>query len=122
MVYSLTHISTTKIDKFFHCFLDIFMDMRDEYISLPQNLLAITKFLKWFSSVGLPGACGSMNVVHVKWYNYPACDHNRAKGKEGYPTLGFQCITDFNRRILAVYGPQLGTVNDKQIMKTDAND
>jgi hypothetical protein len=41
--------------------------------------------------------------------------------KEGYPTLGFQCITDFNRRILAVYGPQFGVENDKQIVKTDTN-
>jgi hypothetical protein len=44
-----------------------------------------------------------------------------AKGKEGYTTLGFQCITDYNRRILAIYGPQFGAVNDKQIVKTDMN-
>jgi hypothetical protein len=58
-----------------------------------------------------------MDVAHVKWSNCPAGDHNRAKGKEGYPTLGFQCISDFNRRIFAVYGPQIGSTNDKQIVK-----
>jgi hypothetical protein len=62
-----------------------------------------------------------MDVVHVKWSNCPAGDFNRAKGKEGYPTLAFQCITDFNRRILGVYGPQFGTKNDKDIVKTDPN-
>ena len=62
-----------------------------------------------------------MDVIHVKWSNCPAGDQNHAKAKEGYPTLGFQCITDFNRRILAVYGPQFGAVNDKQIVKTDCN-
>ncbi len=62
-----------------------------------------------------------MDVVHVKWSNCPAGDHNRAKGKEGYPTLGFQCISGYNRRIFAVYGPQIGSTNDKQIVKTDSN-
>jgi hypothetical protein len=119
-VYPLTHISVSEIEKFFHCFLDIFMDMRDKYISLPLNLTALTKILKGYSSVGLPGACGSMDVFHVKWSNCPAGDHNRAKGKEGYPTLGFQCITDFNRRILAVYGPQFGAVNKSRSLKLTA--
>ena len=113
-IYPLTPILATEIEKFFHRFLDIFMDMCDEYICMPQILTALTQISKWYSAVGLPGACGSMDVVYVKWSNCPARDHNRSKGKEGYPTLGFQCITDFNRRILAV-------VNDKQIVKTNTN-
>jgi hypothetical protein len=47
--------------------------------------------------------------------------HNHAKGKEGYPSLGFQCILNFNRRILGVYDPQFGSTNTKQIVKTDSN-
>ncbi len=97
------------------------MDMRDEYINLPQNIPEMLRVTRCYDSVGLPGACGSMDVVHVKWSSCPAGDANRAKGKEGYPTLAFQCITDFNRRILAVYGPQFGTKNDKDIVKTDPN-
>ena len=81
----------------------------------------LDKTSKWYSNVGLPGACGSIEVVHVKWSNCPAGDHNCAKGKEGYPSLGFQCISDFNRKILGVYGPQFGSTNDKQIVKTDSN-
>ena len=102
-IYPLTHISATEIEKFFHRFLDIFMDIRDEYVCMPKNLTELSKILKWYSAVGLPGACGSMDVVHVKRSNCPAGDHNRSKEKEGYPTLGFQRITDFNCRILAVY-------------------
>ena len=103
LIYPLTHISATEIEKIFHRFLDIFMDIRDEYVCMPKNLTELSKILKWYSAVGLPGACGSMDVVHVKRSNCPAGDHNRSKEKEGYPTLGFQCITDFNCRILAVY-------------------
>jgi hypothetical protein len=117
LLYPLTHISKTEIAKFFHRFLDMFMDMCEEYIKLPSNMRELDKNSKWYSAVGLPRVCGSMDVVHVKWSTCPASDHNRAKGKEDYPSLGFQCISDFNRRILAVYGPQFGSTNDKQIVK-----
>jgi hypothetical protein len=62
-----------------------------------------------------------MDVVHIKWSNCPAGNYNRAKGKEGYPTMAFQCINDYNCRILAVYGPQFGTPNDKEVVKLDPN-
>jgi hypothetical protein len=42
-IYPLTHISATEIEKFFHRFHGIFMDMRDEYIFMPQNLTALTQ-------------------------------------------------------------------------------
>jgi len=76
---------------------------------------------KYYGDVGLPGCCGSMDVVHVKWSSCPTEDHNHVKGKAGYPTLEFQCITDYNRRVIGIYGPQFGTRNDKEIMKVDPN-
>ena len=114
-------ISTSEIRKFFFLFLDSFYAMRNEYIQLPADMAALNKVTASYESVGLPGACGSMDVVHVKWSKCPAGDYNRAKGKESYPTLAFQCITDFNRRILGVYGPQFGSINDKHIVKIDSN-
>ena len=42
-IYPLTHISATEIEKIFHRFHGIFMDMRDEYIFMPQNLTALTQ-------------------------------------------------------------------------------
>ena len=62
---------------------------------------------------------GSMDVVHVKWLRCPVGDYNRAKGKESYPSLAFQCISDFDRRICSVVGPQFGARNDKHIVKMD---
>jgi hypothetical protein len=60
-----------------------------------------------------------MDVVYVKWAHCPAGDYNCAKGKEGYPTLAFQCITDYNCWILLFYKPQFRTRNDKDIVKMD---
>jgi hypothetical protein len=49
--------------------------------------------LDCYKEVGLPGAVGSVDVVHIKWSNCPAGHMNRSKGKEGYPTLAFKCIS-----------------------------
>ena len=76
---------------------------------------------RYYEFVGLPGCVGSMDVVHTKWSQCPTGDINRAKGKEGYPTLGFQYITDYNCRILGIFGPMFGSWNDKEIIKLDPN-
>ena len=41
--------------------------------------------------------------------------------KEGYPSITIKCITDYNRHIFVVYGPQFGTRKDKEIVKLDPN-
>ncbi len=97
----LCKISTLEVCKSFFLFLDAFVDMKDEYVSLPQNMTELNHVSKYYKAVGLPGCVGSMDVVHVKWAHCPAGDYNHAKGKEGYPTLAFQCITDYNCRILS---------------------
>ena len=74
-----------------------------------------------YAEVGLPGAMGSVDVVHCKWSKCPTGNFNRAKGKEGYPTLAFQCISNYDRRITGVFGPQWGTQTDKHIVKLDPN-
>ena len=60
-----------------------------------------------------------MYIVHVRWSQCPAGDINRAKGKETFPSLAFTCVTDYNWRIMGVYGPQFGSQNDKEIVKSD---
>ena len=63
---ALTHICMSDIHKFFFVFLDAFMDMRGEYISLPKNLAELRRITHCYEECGLPGACGSMDVVHIK--------------------------------------------------------
>jgi hypothetical protein len=88
---------------------------------LPHNLTELNQVSKYYKAVGLPGCVGSMDVVHVKWANCPAGDNNHAKGKEGCPTLAFQCTTDYNCCLMSFYRPQFGTRNDKDIVKMDVN-
>ena len=72
-----------------------------------------------YQELFLPGAAGSIDVVHLKWSNCPAGDHNRCRGKEQFPTLAFECVTDNSRRILGIAPVQFGARNDKHIVKFD---
>jgi hypothetical protein len=92
-----------EVQKFFFKFLHAIVDMKDEYIFLLANVTALTRVMQSYTFSGLPGACGSMDVVLIKWSNCPTGDYNRAKGKECYPTLAFQCVTDNSRRFLSVW-------------------
>ena len=118
---SMCHISVSEARKFFSDFLDAMVKMKDEYIYLPRNVVELRRTNKCYKEAGLPGCCGSMDVEHVNWSSCPTGDHNRAKGKAGYPTIAFQCITDYNCRVVGIYGPQFGTRNDKEIVKVDPN-
>ena len=93
-------------------FIDAMVDMKDEFIYLPHNVGEMNRLECDYREVGLPGTCGSVDVVHII---------NHTKGKEGYPTFAYQCITDFNRRIIDIYGPTFGSRNNKDIVKTDRN-
>ena len=53
---TLTHIPTSEVWKFFMSFLDAFVEMKDEYIFLPHNVIALKRTMKSYESVGLPGA------------------------------------------------------------------
>ena len=114
-----TNIGATDHSKFFLKFVHFLWAVRDEYIFLPKDREQLRVVMKRYEEMGLPGAMGSVDVVHVKWSKCPAGDYNRAKGKESYPSLAFECISDFDRRICSVFGPSFGSRNDKHIVKND---
>ncbi len=116
---SLCSICTSEVRKFFYVFLYAIVDMKDDYVYMPKNITELNRVSSCYGVAGLPGCIGSIDVVHVKWENCPAGDFNRAKGKEMFPSLGFESITDFNRRVLSIYGPHFGSRNDMDIVKTD---
>ena len=116
-----SNISKEEHRIFFHRFIDYFFDNHEKYVYLPRDMDELKEVMGRYREVGLPGAMGSKDVVHVKWARAPAGDFNRCKGKQSYPSIAFQCISNFNRRILGVSRAQYGTRNDKSIVKRDHN-
>jgi hypothetical protein len=76
----LCHMSKSECTNFFHVFLDKMNNMHDEFIRMPQNASELAPITKGYKESGLPGCCGSMDVVHVRWSQCPTGDLNRAKG------------------------------------------
>ena len=100
----LCHISASEVCLFFFCFIDAFMEMKENHISIPKNIDELSWVASHYNAIGLLGACGSMDVDHINWSTCPAGNYSHAKDKEGYPTVQFQCIIDYNQRVIAIYG------------------
>jgi hypothetical protein len=117
----LTHLCTSDHSNFFLTVVDHIGSISHKYVFMPHTPEELEPIMWRYEEEGLPGVAGSVDVVHVKWANCPAGDFNRSKGKDSYPSLAFECITDYDRRILGVFGPQFGSNNDKHIVKIDDN-
>jgi len=117
----LTHICTSDHSNFFLTFVERIASISHEYVYMPHTLEELEPIMKRYEEEGLLGVVGSVDVVHVKRAVCPAGDFNRSKGKDSYPSLAFECITDHDRCILGVFGPQFGSNNDKHIVKIDDN-
>jgi hypothetical protein len=90
--------------KFFLTFVEKIASISHGYVYFLRTPEELAETMKRYEQVCLPGAMGSVDVVHVKWSNSPAGDFNRSKGKESYPSLAFECITDIDCHTLGVFG------------------
>ena len=82
VVSTYSNISKEEHRLFFHKFIKYFFDNHQEYIYLPRDADELRSVSQKYREVGLPGAMGSKDIVHVKWSRAPAGDFNRCKGKE----------------------------------------
>ena len=87
---------------------------------MPETQEELETISKDYAETGLPGCCGSMDVVHTGWDKCPSELTPLFKGKEGYPSLAFQVIVSHRRKVLYVSLSFPGARNDKQIVKVDS--
>jgi hypothetical protein len=79
----LTNICATEHSIFFKTFVQFLFlfHKRDDYIYLPRNEVELNAVMSRYEEMGIPGAMGSVDVVHVKWSTCPSGDFNCTKGK-----------------------------------------
>jgi hypothetical protein len=114
-----TEISFEEHRKFFHLFIARMYSIRDNFIQFPLTMGDLKDVMQPYVENFLPGCIGSVDVVHVKWSKCPAGDYNRAKSKEGFPSVAFEVVTGYDRQILGVSEIHFGTRNDQQIVRSD---
>lgn len=79
-----------------------FFIIRSSKKYLPRTEEELRKTVTDYERMGLPGALGSTDCVHVKWERCPGALANVFTGKEGYPTLAWQCTVNHKMRFMSV--------------------
>eukprot|EP01082_Thalassiosira_pseudonana_P001215 g1628.t1 g1628 contig10:2468934-2469824(-) len=82
-----TNMSASSHLHFFNNFIVNMYSVRSEYVFYPRTMEELQVTVHDYESQHLPGAGGSIDVVHVKWSNCPAGDYNKCKVKNLFHPL-----------------------------------
>ena len=93
--------------------------VRDEWIYFANSLADLKVSIKDYTEQHFPGASGSIDIVHVKWSKCPACDFNKCKRNESFPSVAFECVTINQSRVLGIAPIQFAPRSDKHIVWLD---
>ena len=119
-IEELTGGSSEAHRNFFHKFIKLFSKAYfNEHVYLPRNQDERERWTMDYNGMGLPGVLGSTDCVHVKWERCPVALANNCTGKEGYPTLAWQCSVNHKMRFISTSKVFYGASNDKTICKYD---
>jgi hypothetical protein len=91
-----TNMSRTEHLNFFNRFLENMNSVKPEYIFYPRNMDELQGTVCDYADQHLPGAGGSIDVVHVKWSRCPA-----VKVKNRYHRLPLNAILTIVDKFLA---------------------
>jgi hypothetical protein len=72
-----------------------------------------------YSALGLDGAIGSTDAVHLHWDRCPTDQRTYYQGKEGFPTIVFNVTVTHDGKAIHVSASAYGACNDKTIIRTD---
>ena len=89
------------------------------FVSTPKTKDGLVQIEAAYKLLGLPGAIGSMDVVHIAWCMCPIHLANLAKGKEGFPSVAYNVVCDHEGNATAVLPGTYGATNDKTIVQFD---
>ena len=119
-VQELSYINGSTMHSFFSEFSKKGRDeLFPEHVRMPKTVEELAEIEAAYASIGIPGACGSMDVVHIALGSCPHGLINVCTGKERYPTLAHNVICDHRGRAIAIMPGAYGTMIDKTIVKSD---
>ena len=119
-VADTARISVSVINNFFNEWLSWFNETYyDKWVRIPETEEELRMMEQLFAKCGLPGCLTSMDVVHLHGERLPAGNRSDYVGKEGFPTVAFQCHCTHNTRLVYIGPMQPGARNDKTIVQFD---
>ena len=119
-VYDVARISTSTISVFFNDWLEWFHEeYYNHWVRMPSTEEELRSMEQLFAKCGLPGCFSSMDGVHLHGERLPAGNRHDYVGKEGFPTVAFNCHCTHNLRIIYIGPVQPGARNDKTMVLFD---
>lgn len=118
-ITQMSCISEPTVQRVFHAFTARFSrELFSTWVKLPTGA-DLKKVMDDYDDVGFTGAVGSTDVTHVHWQQAPFSKRRSYTGKEGFPTLAYECTVDHSGRLLACTRGFPGAQNDKTIVRFD---
>ena len=119
-VEELSFVNESTMHAFFHKFSEFGRaKLYPVHVSMPTTVEELAEIEAAYAMLGIPGAGGSMDVVHIALGSCPFGLSNLCTGKEGFPSLGYNMISDHRGRALALMPGTYGSINDQTIVKYD---
>jgi len=114
------NISESTVNKIFKMFITNYAAaiMYSKYVYVPEGE-EMDRVEEIYRHMGFPGCVGSMDVTHIFWDKCPEKLRFLCKGKEGKPSVAFQCVVEHTRRIQHISKPFYGATNDITITYQD---
>jgi hypothetical protein len=113
------NIGESTVNKFFKMFITNYAAaMFSKYVYVPEGE-EMDRVEEVYRHMGFPGCIGSMDCTHIFWDKCPEKLRFLCKGKEGKPSVAFQCIVEHTRRIQHISKPFYGATNDITITYQD---
>jgi hypothetical protein len=103
----------------YHALEHVYMHHFSQHVYLPKTQEELRSTEHKFAKSGFPGAFLSLDVVHCMWKSCPMKYTHLCSGKEGFPTLAWNCGVDRTGICTHVSGPHVGARNDKTIALVD---
>ena len=114
-------VSAETIRRFVIEFVEKMSSLKDKFIRTPDptNNDEMKSAMDMYARLGFPGCIGSTDCVNIALSRCPHSLKNIHTGKDGYPTLGFNCTVNHHRRFLHVSRSCPGSWNDKCKVRFD---
>lgn len=119
-IAELSGMSISTMQLFYHKFWEKFVTVfRARWIYYPTTAAEAVDNLAVYARLGFPGAIGSVDCTHVRWFRCPALFQNSYSGKEKKATVAYEVTVNRSGRCLHISAGHPGSRNDKTIVRTD---
>ena len=119
-VCDAARISGSTISDFFLHWSEWFVGTYySHWVRIPRTEEELKSMEELFRKCGLPGCFTSMDGVHLHGDRLPAGNRHDYVGKEGFPTVAFNCHCTHNCRLVYIGPAQPGARNDKTMVLFD---